>query len=96
MRRDGMERRERVKRVRGDDSADEVGGVRLEEGVAEDGERGVEVVLQLDPGWEGPLALDDAVPALCKRERPGRNLRLARTLSVLRILIDISADASGS
>lgn len=84
-----------MKRVCRDDGADEVGGVCLEEGVAEDGERGVEVVLQLDPGWEGPLALDDAVPAVRKREQPRKNLSCERTLLVLRILIDISADTSG-
>jgi hypothetical protein len=79
MRGDGVEGRKREERVCRDDSADEVGGVCLKEGVAEDGERGVEAVLQLNPGWESPLALDDAVPALCKPERLEWNMGFART-----------------
>jgi hypothetical protein len=38
-----------------------VGGVCSEECVSEGVDGGIEVILQLDPGWKSTLALDDTV-----------------------------------
>jgi hypothetical protein len=53
--------RQGIEGVGGDNRSDKVGGVCSEECVSEGVDGGIEVVLQLDPGWKSTLALYNSV-----------------------------------